>query len=44
MLPTTRLGDAMFKNLHVFAGDKHEHDAQQPKAVDLTKLIARNTK
>lgn len=42
MLPQTRLGDHVMKNLHVFAGDKHEHDAQQPKAVDLKKIIAKN--
>lgn len=42
MLPQTRLGDHVIKNLHVFAGDKHEHDAQQPKAVDLKKIIAKN--
>ncbi len=42
MLPATRLGAAIIKNLHVFAGDKHEHEAQQPKAVDLKKVLEKN--
>ena len=44
MLPATRLGDAVIKNLHVFAGDKHEHDAQQPKAVDLKTVLEKTSK
>ena len=35
MLPKGPLGRKMFKKLHVFAGDKHPHAAQQPRAVDL---------
>jgi large subunit ribosomal protein L13 len=35
MLPKNPLGRAMFKKLHVFAGDKHPHAAQQPKPLDL---------
>ena len=31
MLPKTRLGRAMYRKLHVYAGDKHEHAAQNPK-------------
>lgn len=31
MLPRTRLGNAMYKKLHVFAGDKHTHTAQNPE-------------
>jgi len=31
MLPKTTLGRSMFRKLHVFAGDKHPHTAQQPK-------------
>lgn len=31
MLPKTRLGRSMFSKLHVYAGEKHEHAAQQPK-------------
>lgn len=35
MLPKNPLGRKMFKKLHVFAGDKHPHAAQQPKALEL---------
>ncbi len=33
MLPKNRIGRQMYTNLHVFAGDKHEHEAQQPKEI-----------
>jgi large subunit ribosomal protein L13 len=36
MLPKTTLGRFMFRKLHVFAGDKHPHAAQQPKPLELT--------
>jgi large subunit ribosomal protein L13 len=35
MLPKNPLGRKMFRKLHVFAGDKHPHTAQQPKALSL---------
>lgn len=35
MLPKNRLGRQIFKNLKVYAGDTHPHDAQQPKALDI---------
>jgi large subunit ribosomal protein L13 len=35
MLPRNPLGRAMFKKLHVYAGPEHNHQAQQPKALDL---------
>lgn len=31
MLPHNRLGAAMVKKLHVYAGPEHQHHAQQPK-------------
>ncbi|MEM8893082.1 MAG: 50S ribosomal protein L13 [Bacteroidota bacterium] len=31
MLPKNKLGRALFKNLHVYAGSEHPHEAQQPK-------------
>ncbi len=34
MLPKGPLGRKMFKKLHVFAGAKHPHAAQQPKTVE----------
>ena len=35
MLPKTTLGRSMYRKLHVFAGDKHPHSAQQPKPLDI---------
>lgn len=35
MLPKTTLGRAMYRKLHVFAGDQHPHAAQQPKTLEL---------
>ena len=35
MLPKGPLGRKMFKKLHVFAGDKHPHAAQQPQALEI---------
>jgi large subunit ribosomal protein L13 len=32
MLPKSKLGDAMFRKLKVYAGDTHPHAAQQPAA------------
>lgn len=31
MLPNNKLANAMFKKLHVYAGENHPHEAQQPK-------------
>ena len=44
MLPQTRLGMQIIRNLHVFADDKHTHEAQQPKAVDLKSLLEKSVK
>ena len=38
MLPKTRLGDALFKNLKVYAGAEHPHAAQTPKTVKLNEI------
>ena len=35
MLPKTRLGNAVFGNLYVYAGTQHPHAAQQPKEITL---------
>ncbi len=35
MLPKNPLGRAMFKKLKVYAGPEHEHQAQQPKTLDI---------
>ncbi|MBI5086180.1 MAG: 50S ribosomal protein L13 [Acidobacteria bacterium] len=33
MLPKTKMGKQMYRKLKVYAGDKHPHIAQQPKAM-----------
>ena len=38
MLPKTRLGEAIIKNLKVYAGSEHPHVAQNPKAIKLNEL------
>ena len=38
MLPKNRLGAALLKNLHVYAGAEHLHEAQQPKTIDINAL------
>jgi len=35
MLPKSRLGSAIFRNLYVYEGPVHKHEAQQPKLIDL---------
>jgi large subunit ribosomal protein L13 len=35
MLPKTKLGNAVFGNLFVYAGSEHPHAAQQPKEVNI---------
>jgi len=34
MLPKNTLGRSMLRKLHVFAGDKHPHAAQQPRPLE----------
>lgn len=38
MLPKNRLGSDLFRNLFVYEGDKHPHEAQKPKTIDLNKI------
>jgi large subunit ribosomal protein L13 len=38
MLPKNRLGAALLKNLHVYEGTEHRHEAQQPKTIDINAL------
>ena len=35
MLPKNSLGRAMFKKLKVYAGEQHQHAAQQPQVLDI---------
>lgn len=38
MLPKNRLGNAMFKNLYVYAGSEHPHQAQQPTELNINTI------
>jgi len=38
MLPKNRLGRAIFKNLHVYEGEQHKHEAQQPREVNINEF------
>ena len=38
MLPKTRLGVALLKNLKVYAGSEHPHEAQTPKVIKLNEI------
>ncbi|MGE0393209.1 MAG: 50S ribosomal protein L13 [Vicinamibacterales bacterium] len=35
MLPKTKMGDAMYRKLKVYAGGEHPHAAQQPKKIEV---------
>lgn len=35
MLPGSKLGRAMYKKLHVFAGAEHDHEAQKPEKLKI---------
>ena len=38
MLPRTRLGAALLRNLKVYAGSEHPHAAQSPKTIKLNEI------
>ncbi len=38
MLPKSRLGEAIFNNLKVYAGEEHPHTAQNPKTIKLNDI------
>ncbi len=38
MLPKNRLANALFRNLYVYAGTEHPHEAQKPKTIDLSTI------
>jgi len=38
MLPKNRLGRDLFRNLNVYVGTEHPHEAQKPKKIDLNKI------
>lgn len=35
MLPKTKLGRQMYRNLYIYVGSEHKHEAQQPKPYEL---------
>jgi large subunit ribosomal protein L13 len=35
MLPKNRLGSELYRNLHVYPGTSHPHEAQKPKKIEL---------
>jgi large subunit ribosomal protein L13 len=35
MLPKTKMGDAMYRKLKVYAGPDHPHTAQQPRKIEV---------
>jgi len=38
MLPKNRLGSALFRNLKVYVGSEHKHEAQNPTKLDLNTI------
>ena len=38
MLPKNRLGEKLLKNLFVYVGENHPHEAQQPKKINLKEI------
>ncbi len=35
MLPKNRLGDAIYRNLYVYAGSEHKQEAQKPRLINI---------
>jgi len=38
MLPKNKLGSALFRNLYVYSGGQHKHEAQNPKSINLNTI------
>ncbi len=38
MLPKNRLGDKLYRNLHIYVGPNHPHEAQQPKLININDI------
>lgn len=38
MLPKTKLGSQLYRNLFVYVGGEHKHEGQQPKQFDINTL------
>jgi large subunit ribosomal protein L13 len=39
MLPKNRLGSQLFRNLFVYEGSEHPHEAQKPKEINVTEIL-----
>lgn len=39
MLPKNRLGSQLFRNLYVYEGSEHPHEAQKPKEINVTEIL-----
>ena len=35
MLPKNKLGDAIYRNLYVYAGAEHKQQAQKPRLINI---------
>ena len=44
MIPSGPLGKKQLSNCKIFAGENHDHEAQQPKKVDFNKFNFKNSK
>ena len=44
MIPSGPLGRQQMKNLRVYAGDKHPHEAQSPTVVDIGSMNSKNVR
>ena len=42
MIPRGPLGRKAMRNLHVYAGDTHPHEAQQPEVLDVASMNPKN--
>lgn len=42
MLPTTKLGNQLIRNLYVYKGVQHPHEAQQPSTINLSTFKEKN--
>jgi large subunit ribosomal protein L13 len=38
MLPKNKLGAAIYKNLYLYEGTEHKHEAQQPKTINVNEF------
>jgi ribosomal protein L13 len=44
MIPRGPLGRQAMRNLHIYAGPSHPHEAQQPVALDIASMNSKNVR